>query len=193
VKKAEKFLVVLLLLSGVVYGQKPARASCSEHDLAQKMRQSDFVIVAKVKQVFTPPGDWSGMLAAMQLVEYEPTEVLKGKLEKSSIVTSHYVVANSAIADRDEERPQLLPALFHPGREVIVLLNSGPGKFWPEASGCKTQTNKLCAMVSSDPQHVELARVSKTEPDPTYNVQDENCGVLSADEWKETVIKLLTE
>jgi len=190
-KRVGQLLAALLLLSGVVCGQKPARVSCSEHDLAKRMSQSDFVIVAKVKQVFTPPGYWSGMLAAMQLVEYEPTEVLKGKLEKTPLVASNYVVANSATADTDEERPQLLPALFHPGREVVVLLTSGPGKFWPEASGCKDRTNKLCAMVSNDKQHVELAKASKAEPDPTYNVQDENCGVLSADKWKETVISLL--
>ena len=184
-----QFLAAVLLLSGVLYGQKTARASCSQYDLEQRIRQSDFVIVANVKQVFGPPGYWSGMLAAMQLVEYEPTKVLRGKLAKTSIVASHYVVANSATAD--ERQAQLLPALFHPGREVIVLLNSGPGEFWPEASGCKVHTNKLCAMVSNDKQHVELAKAAKTEPDPTYNVQDENCGVLSGEEWKETVSNLL--
>ncbi len=39
------------------------------------------------------------MFAAMQLVEYEPIESLKGKLEQPTIIASHYVVANSLIAD----------------------------------------------------------------------------------------------
>ena len=131
------------------------------------------------------------MFAAMQLVEYEPTNVLKGELKDTSVVASHYVVFNSPTADAREDHPQLSPVLFRPGRELIVLLNAGPGKFWPEASACTTRANEACAMVSNDEQHIELAKAAKSNPIPAFTVENESCGVLAVEEWRAKVLELL--
>lgn len=132
------------------------------------------------------------MFVAMQLVEYEPSEVLKGELKKGPIVASHYVVFNSATADKDV--PQLSPELFKVGRELVVFLKRGPGKFWTEASSCKSRRNKLCAMVSEDQAHKELAEGAASEPVPGYTVENENCGVLPSEPQSvELLRKLLKE
>ena len=188
-----RFASTVLLMCGVAYGQNYPHMSCSSQRLKESMSTSKSIVLAKVKKVFSPPGYWSGMFAAMQLVEYEPTRVLKGELKQTSMVVSHYVVSNSATADTHEDRPQLSPALFLPGREVIVLLNQGPGKFWEESSRCATRENELCSMVSKDERRVGLAQAAKANPDPTYTVENENCGVLPADEWQATVANLLKQ
>jgi hypothetical protein len=155
------------------------------------MDDSKFIIIAKVKNIFSPPGYWSGMFAAMQLVEYVPIQILKGEVKETSIVASHYVVSSSASVDVREDHPQLSPALFQQGRQLIVLLNAGPGKSWQEASACTARSNELCAMVSKDEQHIELAKAAKSNPVPTFTVESENCGVLPLEAWKTTVINFL--
>ncbi len=71
----------------------------------------------------------------------------------------------------------------------MVFLDSGPGQFWTEASGCKSQDNKACTVVSNDAEHMNLARAAKSDPQPAYNVKDENCGVLAADSDGALMIK----
>jgi len=121
--KTARLFVVVGLLGVVALAQVSSK--CSKDHMAQGAKASEFVAIATVKKVFSPPGYWSGMFAAMQLVEYEPVESLKGKLDQSSIVVSHYVVANSLTADAKE--PHLSPDLFRPGRKVVLFLNSGEG------------------------------------------------------------------
>jgi hypothetical protein len=178
---------VASLLGGFAFAQATSR--CSKERLAQEAKASDFVAIVSVKRVFSPPGYWSGMFAAMQLVEYVPIELLKGKLDQTSIVVSHYVVSNSSMADT--KRPQLSPDLFRPGHRVIAFLDRGSGQFWIEASGCKSQANKTCVRVANDEEHQSLAEAAKNEPQPSYTVKDENCGVLSADPEQIRTIKTL--
>jgi hypothetical protein len=175
--RTAKLLAVAGLLGGFALGQTAPR--CAKEHLAQQAKASEFVAIATVKKVFSPPGYWSGMFAAMQLVEYEPVESLKGKLDQSLIVASHYVVSNSVMADA--RRAQLSPNLFGPGHKVIIFLDRGPGQFWAEASRCKSLDNKACALVANDDEHRALSRAAKDEPQPGYTVKDENCGVLAAD------------
>jgi hypothetical protein len=171
----------VFVMTGLLGGFAAAQATsmCSKEHLAQEAKASEFVAIVSVKRVFSPPGYWSGMFAAMQLVEYEPVESLKGKLDQPTIVASHYVVSNSLTADA--KHPQLSPDLFREGHKVIVFLDRGPGQFWTEASGCKAQDNKACALVANDEEHRKLATAARVEPKPGYSVKDENCGVLGAD------------
>jgi len=140
---------MVTVLGGFASAQQ--RSTCSGERVARETKASEFVVIASVKKVLSPPGYWSGLLAAMQLVEYSVVESLKGKLDQSPIVVSHCVVANSLTTDA--KVPQLSPDLFKPGRTVIVFLDSGAGQFWRGTS----------------------------DPQPTYTVKDENCGVIAAD------------
>jgi|KBSMisStandDraft_5_1062788.scaffolds.fasta_scaffold414153_2 hypothetical protein len=98
-------VIILVLLSAVVHAEVPAKGACTPARFKKVRNQSQYIAVAIVDRVLSPPGYWSGMFAAMQLVQYKPISFIKGHVNGPSLIASHYVVSGSSIADL--EKPQL--------------------------------------------------------------------------------------
>jgi hypothetical protein len=88
--------------------------------------QAEFVVVAELVCLEEPPGLWSGVIPSVQRVHYRPISILKGSITESRLDVGHFVVKNSATADR--EKPRLRSALFKAHTQLILFLVNDSGK-----------------------------------------------------------------
>ncbi len=127
-------LILILILPFV------AKANDFDQKLfLKKAKLAPIVVVAEVTENKRETAFWSGLFAVTLPIRYEVKEILKGKIEKGSICATHYIVANSRIADANE--PRISATLFNEGNKLILLLDIPDSQI---ESNCESLLSSSC-------------------------------------------------
>jgi hypothetical protein len=146
-----KYLLFVLAIISL----RPMAPTCDEQKMKQLAHSATTIVVAEILDVKPAIGFWSGYFVALQQVQSNVKEVLKGELTPREIEVGHYVVKNSRTADID--RPRLSPKLFVKGNQLVLFLIPKQQKVSPSGTDVKSAGE-------------------------TYIVPDENCGALPAND-----------
>ncbi len=99
---------------------------CRADDCAKRTSKlvdlSSYIVAARVMEVGVAPGFWSGVTPAIQDVQYELLQSYKGDPGSKQFTVEHRVVKGSRLTEKHP--PGLSKAIFAPGKEVIVFLQS---------------------------------------------------------------------
>ena len=120
-------LLVLPILSAVQFGC----GTCSRPslDTLAAVKSHDLVFRGRVLRVGEPPGYFSGLFLAYQVVDYQVLEVYKGSPGGDQVSIFHVIIGNGSSERRTP--PGLDPAGVSKGRELLIFAQGevGGGRF----------------------------------------------------------------